>query len=226
MKHKTILETADTKVASHRCAVLHQPFLIAENFDMKQLLYLWPFCKKMQLLLLEPPVHTGYNKSRVVMSHGLGHMLSKMPLKNRFVRGPICPLDLVCALVWASLLISLFFGYMYLSVCVHSRLFSTCCWNETLLHLPRFKFFFTGWLSDRHLECPQLHSASVCAWVCVMHTELHVTYCYRESSTSSLACFFVCLAPSVSFASTCMPEESLRRGERSSNQGAWCLRGL
>lgn len=49
---------------------------------MKQLLYLQPFAKEMQLLLLEQPIHAEHNKTRVVMSHGLAHILYQTPLKS------------------------------------------------------------------------------------------------------------------------------------------------
>lgn len=64
MKHKTVVETVDTKEASHRYAVLHQVFPITEAiFEMNHWLYLWPFLhtknapqQTAQLLLLEQPV--------------------------------------------------------------------------------------------------------------------------------------------------------------------------
>ena len=82
---------------------------------------------------------------------------------------------------------------MYLSVCVHSQAFTTFCWNETSLRLPTSRF--TGWLSDRPLECLQLHRLLFCVSVCVMHAELHVSYCHSVVFSGLL---FVCLAPAVS----------------------------
>lgn len=189
------------------------------------------------------------SRCSVRIGSGKAHEVWQFLISNCCIRGkkgPECPVNQqitsldggICKSVCVCICVYQSVHRLYVSVSLCT--FPTLCYlllesniaPSATLHNCTLRF--TCWLSDRHLECLQLHRPlSVC--VCVWCTRSSTSATATVSSPSPLACCLsVWLQQSLPPHGSCptsfcsrssVPEESLIRGERSSNRVGWCLRG-